>query len=58
MRRTAILAPLLLAAACSGGGDATGTITADEDRRLNAAAEMLDANSVALEEVADNGTQP
>ncbi len=52
------MAPLLLAAACSGGGDATGTITPDEDRQLNAAADMLDANSVALEEVDENGTQP
>ena len=59
MTRLPLLAPLLLlAAACSGGGDATGAITPDEDRQLNAAAEMLDANSVALEEVEDNGTAP
>jgi hypothetical protein len=59
MRRPALLAPLLLlAAACSGGGDATGTITPDEDRQLNAAADMLDANSVALEDVTDNESQP
>lgn len=51
------IAPLLLAAACSGGGDATPGVTADQDRQLNEAAEMLDANSVALEQVTDNATE-
>ncbi|MEH3036671.1 MAG: hypothetical protein PGN23_09335 [Sphingomonas adhaesiva] len=49
--------PLLLAAACSGGGDPTPGLTADQDRQLNEAAEMLDANSVALEQVTDNVTE-
>lgn len=54
------IGPLMLAAACSGGGDNSGGTTADQDRQLNDAAEMLDANSVALEQVSDNdsGIQP
>lgn len=51
-------APLaLLAAACSGGGDPTPGLTADDDRQLNDAAAMLDANSVALEDVSTDGNQ-
>lgn len=50
--------PLLLLAACSSQPDAPGAISADEERQLNEAAEMLDANSVRLEEPADNGVAP
>ncbi len=54
---TLAIAPLLLAAACSGGGDTTPGLTADQDRQLNEAAEMLDANSVTLDEVTGNTTE-
>ena len=47
MKRAVLLAPLLLAA-CSATPDAAGAGTADEERQLNEAAEMLDANSVSL----------
>lgn len=59
LSRSIAAAPLLLlAAACSGGGgDTTPGLTADQDRQLNEAAEMLDANSVALEQVSDNATE-
>lgn len=54
LARSLVTAPLfLLVAACSGGGDTTPGLTADQDRQLNEAAEMLDANSVALEQVTD-----
>ena len=55
MRRvvgTAALGALLAVAACSSA-DQPGQLTADEDTRLNRAAEMLDANSVALEDEPD-----
>ena len=45
--------PLLLLAACSSQPDAPGAITADEERQLNEAAEMLDANSIRLDEAAE-----
>ena len=45
--RALLLAPILLAA-CSGGGEQPGAVTADEARQLNEAAEMLDANAVSL----------
>lgn len=41
-----MLAAALLLAACSGGKDQPGAVTADEARQLNDAAAMLDANSV------------
>ena len=62
MRRPAPLillgAGLLVFAACSRGED-TGDValSADEEQRLNQAAEMLDANSVALEDVTGNTTE-
>ena len=47
-----LLAGLLLAA-CSGSADAPpGATSADEDRQLNEAAAMLDANSISLNAVA------
>jgi hypothetical protein len=46
---------LLLASACSSDPDPQpGGLTADDQQQLNEAAEMLDANSVALEEVTAN----
>lgn len=48
-----VLLPALALAACSSGED-PGAITADQQRQLNDAAAMLDANSVALETVSDS----
>lgn len=45
---------LLAVAGCSGGGEQPGALSADEERQLNDAAAMLDANSVALEAVGGN----
>jgi hypothetical protein len=45
---------LLLLAACSRGGEDTGALSGEEQRQLNDAAEMLDANSVTLEDAPDN----
>lgn len=43
----------LTLAACSGSGDPSpGTTSADEDRQLNEAAAMLEANSVDLNAIA------
>lgn len=47
--------PLLLLAACSSQPDTPGAITADEERQLDEAAAMLDANSVRLDAPADTG---
>jgi|UniRef100_UPI0035CBCDF3 hypothetical protein len=44
MRHGALLLPLLLLAACSGGKSASGA-PPGEDRQLDAAAASLDANS-------------
>ena len=49
-RRAILIAPALLAA-CSGGGEQPGAVSADEARELNQAAEMLDANAVSLDAV-------
>jgi hypothetical protein len=51
------LLPLLLAA-CSATPDDPGQVSPDEARQLNDAAEMLDANSIDLNEVEpeDEGT--
>lgn len=54
-RAAPLLTALLLLGAC-GSGDAPGSLSADERRELNEAAEMLDANSVALEDVVDNSS--
>ena len=48
----ALASPL---AGCSAGDDVPGQPSRDEDRQLNDAAAMLDANSVALEDAPDNG---
>ena len=47
-------AALLPLAACSPAPDDGRALSADQEARLNAAAEMPDANSVALEEVGGN----
>lgn len=60
MRRAvavAALSALWAVAACSSA-DQPGQLTADEDTRLNRAAEMLDANSVAFDDAGDNVTAP
>lgn len=50
------LAPLaLLVAACSSGSPDPSVVTADEERQLDEAAAMLDANSVALDNVTQDG---
>lgn len=56
MRATPIALLLVGLAACSSP-DQPGQLTADQNARLNSAAEMLDANSMAFED-ADNLTTP
>ena len=51
----ALLIPVLILAGCSAADDPPGALTRDEERQLNDAAAMLDANSVALEDAPDNG---
>jgi hypothetical protein len=41
--------PMALLAACSGDPTPPGAASADEERQLNEAAAMLDANSVVLD---------
>lgn len=53
----AALLPLLPLAACSSAPDPPGTVSADEDRQLNEAAEMLDADSVAANSPYDDGAE-
>lgn len=53
-RRLILVAAPLLLVSCSGGGEQPGGVTADEARQLNEAAEMLDANSVDLNAVAND----
>jgi ABC-type glycerol-3-phosphate transport system substrate-binding protein len=55
MRRRGVLlsAGLLLVAGCSGG-EQPGALSRDEERQLNDAAAMLDANSVTLDAVTTN----
>ncbi|WP_176472960.1 hypothetical protein [Sphingomonas lenta] len=48
------LLPLLLLAACSVEPEQPGQVSADEARELNEAAEMLDANSIDLNEVEED----
>jgi len=45
---------LALLAACSSQPAAPGAVSADEERQLNDAAAMLDANSVSAAAVAGN----
>lgn len=56
--RAALLPLLLIASGCSSEPTEPGAVTADEERQLNDAAAMLDANSVSLEAVDDNGIAP
>ena len=51
MRMRLLLPLLLLLAACTPEPDQPGGLTADDQRELNEAAEMLDANSLAPEAV-------
>lgn len=51
----ALLIPQLILAGCTSADDPPGALTRDEERQLNDAASMLDANSVALEGASDNG---
>lgn len=56
--RPAFAAAALLLAACSSQpDDRAGTVTADEERQLNDAAAMLDANSVDPAAVATTNDQ-
>ncbi|SEK52182.1 hypothetical protein SAMN05216382_0569 [Sphingomonas palmae] len=55
MRQSLVAAGLLGLAACSSP-DQSGQLTPDQDARLNSAAEMLDANSVAFDDASDNVT--
>jgi hypothetical protein len=51
MRRlavTAAMAPLLVLAACGRGDDKAGGLTAEENRQLDNAAEMLDTSPDSL----------
>ena len=48
---------LLPLAGCSSQPDQPGAVTADEERQLNEAADMLDANSVSADAINDNGTE-
>jgi hypothetical protein len=47
---------MLLLAACSSEPAPSTAVTADEERQLNDAAAMLEANSVTLDDLSDNGT--
>jgi starvation-inducible outer membrane lipoprotein len=49
---------LLLLAACASEPDQPGGLTADDQRELNEAAEMLDANSLAPETVSNESSAP
>ena len=49
---------LFLLAACSAQPDARAGLTADDQRELNEAAEMLDANSLAPATVANESPAP
>lgn len=55
--RLATGALLALVAACSSQPAPPGAVTPDEERQLNEAAVMLDANSVGAVEAADNGDE-
>ncbi len=58
MRLVGPIAVALLLAACSGGEDQPGTVTADEARQLNETAKMLDANSVDLNAMTNDQDVP
>jgi hypothetical protein len=54
--RIALVAAALAVAACGRDPDPPGALSADDERQLNEAAAMLDANAVEPETVADNGS--
>jgi len=53
MRQFVVAGCMAALAACSSP-DQHGQLTADQDQALNRAAEMFDANSVALDDAGDN----
>ncbi len=60
-RVASVLLPLGLlgiATACSSAADDPGAIGADDQRQLNAAAAMLDSNSVDANALADHESSP
>ena len=57
--RLALLAPLVLLAACGSADDADPSgITAGEAQELNDAAAMLDANAVEIDAVVNSDSPP
>lgn len=56
MRRAVVLTAALLLAACGGGEPKEGELSADEDRQLNEAAEMLDEPAEEENRDADDDT--
>lgn len=48
---------ILLLSACAPERGAPGAITADEERQLNEAAAMLDANSISLDNLSEGGAE-
>lgn len=54
----AILPVILLIGACSSETPESGAISPDQERQLNEAAIMLDANSVSTDTIDDNGAMP
>ena len=52
------LAALLLLTACSAEPEPPRGFTADDQRQLNEATDMLDANSVSLDAVSNESTAP
>ncbi|WBH17302.1 hypothetical protein [Sphingomonas radiodurans] len=53
-----VLPLILITGACSSEQPESGAISADQERQLNEAAIMLDANSVSLDTIDDNGATP
>jgi len=54
----AAIAATVLVAACSGPADTPGALSVEDDRRLNDAAAMLDANAVDANATVANGSDP
>lgn len=58
LRRVAVVAlPLILLVACSGADRQPGTTTPAEDKQLDDAAAMLDANSMEVNAVDTNNVE-